>query len=340
MRVLLVCAAPRGSRTGNRRTAERWAELLRRLGHRVRIAAALAPADVVIALHARHSAAAVARATVPVILALTGTDLYHDIHSDPAAAAALARADRIVVLHDHALAAVPRDRRAVTRVIRQSARAPGRAVKTRRGFRVVVVGHLREVKDPLATARAARLLPATSRIAIVHAGGALDPAFAAAARAEERTNPRYRWVGELPAARTLQLIASARLLALTSRSEGGANVLGEAIVCGTPVVASDIPAARAALGDDYPALYPFGDDRALAQLLARAEAEPRFLAELARRVRARRPLFGERVELKAWRAVLGEVTPGARSPGRTARPRTSARAASRRPRASARRKRA
>jgi putative glycosyltransferase (TIGR04348 family) len=340
MRVLLVCAAPRGSRTGNRRTAERWAHLLRQLGHRVRIAAQLAPADLVVALHARHSAAAVARATVPVILALTGTDLYHDIHTEPAAAAALDRADRIVVLHDRALVDVPLHRRQVTRVIRQSARAPVGVAKLRRGFRVVVIGHLREVKDPLAAARAARLVPASSRIEVVAAGRALEPALAEAARAEARANPRYRWLGEVSAARALRLIATAHLLALTSRSEGGANVLGEAIVCGTPVVASDIPASRAALGDDYPALYPFGDDAALARLVARVESEPTFRAKLERRVRARRPLFAERTELAAWRALLAELTPGARSPGRTARPRTTARAASRRPRASARRKRA
>jgi len=320
MRVLLVCPAPRGSRTGNRRTAERWAQLLRRLGHRARVATALAPADVVIALHARHSADAVLRAQVPVVLALTGTDLYHDINVDARAQAALAHADRIVVLHDLALAELPAEARAKARVIRQSALAPARAVpKSRRQFRIAVVGHLREVKDPLRAALAARELPASSRVEIVHAGRALEPGFARAARAEERANPRYRWLGELPAARALRLIASAHVLVLTSRSEGGANVLGEAIACGTPVIASDIAAARAALGADYPALFPVGDTCALAALLARAETDPTWLRSLARHVRARRPLFAERTELAAWRALLAELTPGGRPRGRTGR---------------------
>jgi len=317
MRVLLVCPAPRGSRTGNRRTAERWAQLLRRLGYRARVATALGPADVVIALHARHSADAVLRARVPVVLALTGTDLYHDIAVDARAQAALARADRVVVLHDLALADLPAAARAKACVIRQSARAPARPVAKPRGdFRVAVVGHLREVKDPLRAALAARSLPPASRVRVVHAGRALEPGFARAARAEERANPRYRWLGELPAGRALRLIAGAHLLVLTSRSEGGANVLGEAIACGTPVIASDIAASRAALGSDYPALFPVGDTRALAALLARAETDPAWLRALARRVRARRPLFAERTELAAWRALLRLV---ARPRGRTVR---------------------
>jgi len=346
MRVLLVCAAPRGSRTGNRRTAERWAVLLRRLGHRVRISAELAPADVVIALHARHSAAAVVRATVPVVLALTGTDLYGDIHHDPAAIAALARADRLVVLHDHAIADLPAERRGVARVIRQSARAPVRPVARAKGeLRVAVVGHLREVKDPLLAARAARTLPERSRISVVHAGSALEPAFAAAARAEERTNPRYRWLGELSPARALRLIAGAHVLVLSSRSEGGANVLGEAIACRTPVIATDIAAARAALGDDYPALFPVGDVDALAQLLARFETDRAWRAELARRIARRRPLFAERTELAAWRALLAELPvgrtrPAVRARGRTGRRRASDRGRGLRRAASARRSRA
>jgi putative glycosyltransferase (TIGR04348 family) len=319
MRVLLLCAAPRGSRTGNRRTAERWARLFRKLGHRVRIQPGLGDAigdagvDVLVALHARHSAAAVrdARArfpALPIVVALTGTDLAHDIHVDRAARHSLALADRLVVLHDLATKEVPAAHRKKVRVIRQSAPAlPAAVAKARRGFEVAVVGHLRDVKDPLRMALATRLLPASSRVHVVHAGRALEPRLARAATKETRANPRYRWIGDVAPARALRLIARAHLFVLTSQSEGGANVIGEAAMCGTPIVATDIPAVRAALGPSYPALFPFGDEVALARLVARAETDRRWLADLARRVRARRGLFSERKELAAWRALFSEV---------------------------------
>jgi glycosyltransferase involved in cell wall biosynthesis len=78
-------------------------------------------------------------------------------------------------------------------------------------------------------------------------------------------------------------------------------------MCATPVVASDIPASRAALGADYPALFPTGDDVALAALLERAESDRAWYRELVRRVRVRQPLFRRRVELAAWRQLLDDV---------------------------------
>jgi putative glycosyltransferase (TIGR04348 family) len=321
MRVLLLCAAPRGAHTGNRRTAERWARLFRQLGHRARIADALGDArvDVVVALHARHSAAAVrdARArfpALPIVVALTGTDLAHDIHVDVDARRSLALADRLVVLHDLAMQELPARHRAKARVIRQSAPTLRTAVaKARRGFEVAVVGHLRAVKDPLRIALATRLLPASSRVHVVHAGRALEPALGRAAAKEGRTNPRYRWIGDVAPARALRIIARAHLFVLTSHSEGGANVIGEAAQCGTPIVATDISAVRAALGPDYPGLFPVGDELALARLVERAETDPRWLADLTRRVRARRGLFSARKELAAWRALLAELAGPKRS---------------------------
>jgi putative glycosyltransferase (TIGR04348 family) len=320
----MVCPAPRGSRSGNRRTAERWARILRSLGHEVRTAVDLEDGprpDLLVALHAGRSAGAVRRArerapAQPIVVALTGTDLSHDIHVDADARRSLALADRLVVLHDLAWRDVPAPHRPKIRLVRQSARAPrttpARAIRT---FDVAVVGHLRDVKDPLRTALAVRLLPPSSRVRVLHAGGPLDPSVARAAMREQKQNARYRWLGELSPARALRLIARAHLFVLTSRSEGGANVLGEAVMCGTPVISSDIAAARAALGADYPALFPVGDEGALAALIARAEADPRWLADLSKVVRKRRPLFEEKAERQAWRSLLAEL--GDAMPGRS-----------------------
>jgi putative glycosyltransferase (TIGR04348 family) len=323
MRVLLVCPAPRGSRSGNRRTAERWARLLRALGHRVRIVGELGTAspDVLVALHAGHSAEAVRLArermpTLPIVVALTGTDLSHDIHVDDHAMHSLAIADRIVVLHELAPREVPARHRDRVRVIRQSARAPATPVAKARGvFEIAVVSHLRAVKDPLRAAAAVRSLPSTSRALVVHAGAPLDRKLGRAATIEARHNPRYRWLGDVSPARALRLIARAHVFVLSSVSEGGANVLGEAAMCGTPVLASDIPAVRAALGADYPGVFPVGDETALARLIARAETDRAWLTQLRRRVIARRSLFAERRELAAWRELLAELV---RSPRRRA----------------------
>ena len=114
MRIVVVTPAPRGARTGNRVTALRWARILRGLGHRVTVAARYAgqPCDLLVALHARRSFPSIAayrrrRPRAPVVVALTGTDLYHDLSSSAWARRALEMATRIVVLQSMAIAALP-----------------------------------------------------------------------------------------------------------------------------------------------------------------------------------------------------------------------------------------
>ncbi len=321
MRVAMVCPAPAGSRLGNRVTALRWKEILRELGHDVVITTASprGPYDVLLALHARHSAEAVrwSRETHParpIVVALTGTDLYRDILHDAAAQRSLDLADLLIVLHDRGSLALPRSYRAKVRVIRQSADVPRVPKPTKRvaraarvSFDVAFVAHLRAEKDPLRAALAARALPAESRLRIIHVGRALSHEFGAAADAEQARNPRYRWLGEVSPTASRALIARSQLLVLTSVMEGGANVLVEAIVAGTPILASRIPACVAALGARYPGLFKVGDTAALSRLFCRAERDPKFLAALAREVRTRRPLCSRTVETSAWRALLREL---------------------------------
>lgn len=321
---------------GNRITALRWQEVLRELGHVAFIATELGGRgyDVLVALHARKSAEAVQLSRRhhperPVVVALTGTDLYGDIHHDESAKRSLALADRLVVLHPAGGDELPPEHRSKVRVIVQSVPPPSqRPRRSTRAFEVAVVGHLRPEKDPFRTALAARLLPPESRILVQHAGRALTDEARERAEAEQQQNPRYHWLGELPRARARALIGRCRVLALTSRMEGGANVLSEALIAGTPVIASRIACTEAILGADYPGLFSFGSTQALAELLQRVEQEKGFLDDLARRCRARRSLVSPAREKAAWKALLRELDRSARRPNRpSARPdRTSSRA--------------
>ena len=312
MRIVLVTPAPRGSRHGNRITARRWAKILRDLGHRVGIRAEWTgeTCDLLIALHARRSLPSVRRfhdrhPRRPLFVALTGTDLYGDLHRHAGARKGLTWASRLIVLHDRAAAALPPDVRGKVEIIFQS--APGRDAPTpqrRRHFEVCVLAHLRAVKDPFRAALASRRLPASSRVRILQVGGAMSAGMEARARAEASRNPRYRWLGDLPRARALRVLARSQLLVISSRTEGGANVVSEAIACGVPVLASHRPGNLGLLGGRYPGTFPVGDTKRLARLIERAESDRSFLERLAAACTARRPLFTPAREHKAWRRLL------------------------------------
>ena len=105
MKIVLITPAAPGSRHGNRGTAVRWAGMLRELGHSVKVQVEWdgACADLMLALHARRSHASIHSFVAccpdkPVILALTGTDLYRDIRTDAGAQASMRLATRMIVL--------------------------------------------------------------------------------------------------------------------------------------------------------------------------------------------------------------------------------------------------
>jgi glycosyltransferase involved in cell wall biosynthesis len=172
---------------------------------------------------------------------------------------------------------------------------------------VCVLGHLRPVKDPLRTALAARLLPPTSRLRVLHLGAALSEEMAEQARAEAEANPRYRWLGEVPRGKALRVLGRCRLLVLTSELEGGANVISEALAASVPVVSSRIAGSVGLLGEDYPGYFPVGDTAALAALLGRAETDADFYRTLRERCARLRPLVDPATERRSWEALLREL---------------------------------
>lgn len=316
MRIQLVTPAPLRFNNGNKITALRWAGILRKLGHRVSITQHYdrQSCDLMIALHARRSYQSIERfyenhPELPLVVVLTGTDLYKDIRIDANARRSLELATRLVALQNLALAELPKRLHSKTRVIYQSAPpVPNRAAPwSDANFKVCVIAHLRAEKDPLRTALAARRLPATSRIHVTHVGRSLDDTLEQRARNETKRNVRYRWIGELSHGKARRVLAESHLLVITSRMEGSSNVLSEALASGVPVLASKIPGLMGTLGNAYPGFFPVGDTRALARLLRRTETDANFYLSLKTVCRNLSPVVSPNRERTVWSQLLNEI---------------------------------
>ena len=227
--IALVTPALAAANNGNWQTASRWARLLSS-HYRVRLLAAWDGGrdDALIALHARRSASSIAawaqqRGGQPLVVAMTGTDLYRDILTDAQAQQSLVLADRLIVLHEGAVDDLPPGHRNKARVCFQSCSSRQVLPRTDQHLRALMVGHLREEKDPRTYYAAARLLAQRADIRLDHIGGGLDAALAAEAQALAREQPRYRWLGSRDHEATRRAIQRAHVLVHASVMEGGAR---------------------------------------------------------------------------------------------------------------------
>jgi putative glycosyltransferase (TIGR04348 family) len=324
--ISLITPALAAANNGNWQTARRWARMLA-ADYRVRLAQAWdgEPADAMLALHARRSAPSIdAWATRwpqrPLIVALTGTDLYRDLPAgDAAAQRSIALAQRLIVLHEGAPADVPAAQREKCVVCFQSTAQRRAVAKSGRWLRAVMVGHLRREKDPLTAFAAMRALAARHDILLDHIGAALDPALGDEAQRLAAALPAYRWLGALPHAATLRRIQRAHVLLHPSVMEGGAHAVLEAVRSGTPVLASRVAGNVGMLGPAYGGYFEAGDVAGLAALLLRARDDPAMLTALRAQGAERAFLFDPAREQATLRRVLAQLleTP-------SERPRTTA----------------
>jgi len=293
----------------------RWAELLR---DRLRIIVQTewdgAPVDAMIALHARRSAASIAAYREEargrsLAVVLTGTDLYRDLPGSTEAARSLDSADRIVVLQEDAPRLLKPEWRGKAQVIFQSARLLRRRAKPAGRLDCVMVGHLREEKDPLTLMRAFARIPPGLPIRMRHIGAPLDSELARAARALERKDERYRYAGALPRGLTRSAIGAAHVLVHPSIVEGGANVVVEAVTAGTPVLASRISGNVGMLGAGYPGYFEARDESGLAARLVQAWEEKGYLRGLSAACARRRPLFAPAAEKRALANLVASLLP-------------------------------
>lgn len=310
---MIVTPALAAANNGNWQTAFRWSRLLRPV-YRVVVTDRWTEGDeaLMIALHARRSADSIqawrnVHPDRPLLVALTGTDLYRDIRIDLAARRSLELADQLVVLNERGPDTLPEVLRGKARVILQSCPARAHRPLARGHLRALMVGHLREEKDPRTAWRAARRLAQRSDIRFDHVGAALDSSLGAEVVALAAELPGFRWLGALPHEATLRRIQAAHVLVHPSRMEGGAHVVIEAIRSGTPVLASRIDGNTGLVGDAYEGLFEVGDDAGLAALVERARDDRTFLPQLGAQLALRSDLFSPEAERASLRGAVAAL---------------------------------
>lgn len=295
-------------------TALRWQGFLEELGYSVEVTESWSGEDagVLIALHAYRSHQSIAQfkkryPSRPIVLILTGTDLYRDMQNHSEVLQSMEMADQLIVLQSSALDSIPPSFRYKAQVIYQSVEIDLTDPIAKEDFLVSVIGHLREEKDPFCVARSLPLLPSDSKINVKHLGQAMNSQMEDLARNFNATLDRYQWIGEVSHTDALRLLSQSRLMVISSLMEGGAHVVSEAIALGIPVIASDIPGNRGLLGEDYPAYYPKGDERALANLLYRSETIPSFYASLQKHIVLRKELIKPAREKQSIQEMVGAL---------------------------------
>ncbi|QWE19050.1 selenoneine biosynthesis selenosugar synthase SenB [Polynucleobacter corsicus] len=310
----IVTPAPSGSLHGNRITALRWQDFLAKLGYTVVVTESWSGDDaaMLVALHAYRSHSSIMAfheryPSRPIALVLTGTDLYRDIADHVEVLHSMEVADQLIVLQSSALDSIPAHLRHKARVIYQSVRVDVPDQVPSADFQVTVIGHLRDEKDPFCIARSLPLLPFNSKISVLHLGMAMNEQMERTAKVYSETLERYQWIGELSHADTLKMLSQSRLMVISSRMEGGAHVVSEAIALGVPVIASDIPGNRGLLGDDYLGYYPVGNEAALASLLSHAETMPDFYSALKNQIDIRRDLVSPEREMQSIQELMVEL---------------------------------
>ena len=180
MKIILITPAAKLAKNGNRTTAIRWARILRKLGHQVEVDVEWdgRPADMMVAIHAWHSAQSALQFREhypkrPLIVLLAGTDIYRFQKSHPKKTYRCMEIADGCTLHGQVYRSIPAEFIsklhviASVRIVMSIARKP-----SVRHFDICVVGHLREEKDPLRTAMAVRNLPPDSKIRVIHLGKA------------------------------------------------------------------------------------------------------------------------------------------------------------------------
>lgn len=303
--VRIVTPFGAASGMGNWRTASRYAQMLRAGGLNATVFEAAQMDDalaesgqrtVAIVLNAARSSesvAAFAEAGIPVMVVITGTDLYGVLRPEhaetdgyQAAEHAMRSAAVILTLQREAQQEIKqRWPDLADRVFELVQTSPPRKplspqiTAQTKTVRFLIAAHIREEKDPRSAflafhqafpdGWASRADGSRVPVRLIHVGGYQDKRLAQELLLLASQYPGILLEGPLTHAETMRQMTHVHCLIQPSLSEGGALVVAEAVACGLPVMASNIPAHRAQLGPDFPALFEAGDVDALAKLFQR-----------------------------------------------------------------------
>ena len=165
---------------------------------------------------------------------------------------------------------------------------PAEDVSSRQGRKILMISAFRPQKDHSTLIRALSMLPEEYRLYLA-GGSETDEDCKYQNDCEQLVleldlGERVRFLGirsDVP-----QLLAAADVVVLSTAYEGMSLSLLEAMAAGRPLIASDVPGVHD-LVSGAGLLFPFGDDRRLAELIRQVCENPSFAAEIGAKCRAR-----------------------------------------------------
>lgn len=173
---------------------------------------------------------------------------------------------------------------------------------------ITFVSRMYPPKDHATVLRALPLIP-DAHLLLVGAGDE-EPMLRRVA-AELEVHERAHFLGvrdDVPG-----LLKASDICVHSSRYEGFCLVLVEAMACGVPVVASDIPASREVIGEaPCGEIFPVGDHEALAVVLQRLIANPERRGSMGQAGRSRCQAFSLDATIEAHEALYHQLIQGPR----------------------------
>lgn len=189
----------------------------------------------------------------------------------------------------------------VDQIMSEAATADTRRDNT---FRLISVARLTDQKDLPTLLRAFRMIrQVEGRARLIMLGEGPDAEALKRLAVELDIADAIEWRGWLPPYRAM---AEADVFVLSSRYEGFANVIVEAMACGLPVVSTDCESGPSEIlaNGEYGLLVPVGDSKAMAAAILRLIGDPQLRGSLRDRGRRRARDFDVSVMAPAYLEVL------------------------------------